>query len=586
MKKKYLILSIVLPLLVLAILFYLDNPSVTGAATGADSDTTKLGNYSILPSFKASVDYPMQAEYSSLQSRLNYTISQCMKRNDIEECMQSMSNEFGWGCQSGEEDILNDFVNNLLDCRSLKEESAVCRFSLSSNASLNKDKSERRFEIKLTDLYEQANVELKENGKVLASQVVNLGGLLYTEFDDRDTSANGLIEASIGVKYKDGKPEVEKFDGTAENLSNPKLSRIFLAYKVNGRVKFVDESTESSFRSPLPANNIIDLPKTRGMKFCAKSQSKVYAYDESDKAVKLRNVVYRFAVTFPAPAPKPVTGIEIRDALMAEDSAIIVWDKLIEPNVRSYTIYYSQDSFIDIKTSDLKKDESTRKTFVDATNPMAFEDISLDDCTMDSAGTPCKYGIYDNQLLKNKLYYWAGKNKFIYVIPDAKDGSAFNFAVTAVTLDGDEIDNDKTIKGNTHVLSAGSNYRTFTPKDDLPPGKVSGLKVHSSEEKKAVISWEKPSKNIDGSPNEDLKWFKLYFRKSSLFSGFDIKDASVPNVYLTLQQAGCEGLAEAQCQYALEGLDSGDDYRFSLTAIDENSNEYNENVDIITAAIK
>ena len=64
----------------------------------------------------------------------------------------------------------------------------------------------------------------------------------------------------------------------------------------NDNIKFIEASQEGNFRAPLPANKIIELPKTKGIEFCAKSDKQIYVYDNFDNTVKLRPIIYKFAV--------------------------------------------------------------------------------------------------------------------------------------------------------------------------------------------------------------------------------------------------------------------------------------------------
>ena len=235
------------------------------------------------------------------------------------------------------------------------------------------------------------------------------------------------------------------------------LSNEFLLYKSSERVvKFIDILEQDAFR----VLKIINLPKTKGFVFCAKGTAQLYAYDSSDNEVKLRPIIYKFAVTFPKPPPKPVENLEVIDALKAENSVILTWDKSDGTDIKSYSIYYSTKDFADMKIDDIKKDNDTLKKSV-LNNPIEIKDIDLTKCQINPIGTPCKYAIYNNHLEGNKLYYWASKNKLIYFISDAKDDVEYGYAVTTVDEDGMELGNEKSVVRNTYILTLGRNYKKF-----------------------------------------------------------------------------------------------------------------------------
>ena len=158
------------------------------------------------------------------------------------------------------------------------------------------------FYIKLANENARTKVQLISGTEPLAPGYIDMQNLVYTDYGNRDTLSKNLDFVSFTIDYSGGKPFIE--DAFGSNSDSPRIGlskRAFLLYKKDNFVKFIDANTDSSFEAPTPANKIIDLPRVNGVKFCAKSPSgkQFYAYDKIDNTVALRDVVYRFAVTYP-----------------------------------------------------------------------------------------------------------------------------------------------------------------------------------------------------------------------------------------------------------------------------------------------
>ena len=597
MEAKDLILLMLIPILLVSIVVYTSkNPVVTGVVTAKPEESNVIGVYSIMPSFKAKIDYNLQDEYKNLNTKLRDIIEICKKRQDIEQCIKDYikdkKDNVDWECPENDEDVLNDFVDKLKDCKNLKEENVVCRFSLDDRNYINKIKNERTFGIILTNLYKQIKVELIEDKNILKTEIIDSASLLYTNFNDKDKEGQTADEIRIIVKYTSGKPEVK--GATARHSLESvyiNLNSMFLLYKAKDGVKFIDADQDAGFREDTPINKIIDLPKTRGIKFCAKSDKQIYAYDASDSQVNLRNIIYKFAVTFPKPVPKPIENLEVHDALNAEHSAILMWDKSNEIGIKSYSIYYSQKDFIKDKIEDVKKDAQINKISAKTDIFIEIDDIDLSKCSFDPIGKTCKYALYGKALENGKLYYLKPKDKekgkFIYLINDVEDGTEYNFAVTGVNDDNEELDNDNSIEGNTYILKLNQNYRKFKPIDDLAPNKVENLKQRT-EDGKVKLVWDKPLKNLDGSTSFDIKGFNIYYKKPSIemLSKLDIL-SPLPNPpakkAVTAAEAKCESIVAIACEYSMENLALEKDqiYIVAVIAFDENSNEFTNDLEVI-----
>ncbi|MBI2658663.1 hypothetical protein HYX05_00990 [Candidatus Woesearchaeota archaeon] len=302
METKDLVLLMMIPLILVSLVVYTGkSPSITGAQTAQIQQKAQdniLGTYSIMPSFKAKIDYKLEEEYQNITIELNQVISDCKNSLDIEQCFKGYANKLNWNCVELRDeaiDIMYDFIDKFNECLSIEESNVVCRFSLDERAIINRPTAS--FDLILTNENLKTKVELKEGAKTLATEYLNLENLYYTNYDYRDTLNERINPVRIIVEYKNRKPIIKDVFAIDDNSNRIPLSKNFLLYKKDNNVKFV-EAPGSSFEAPTPANKVIDLPRIKGFKFCAKTGKQVYAFDKPDNTVKLRDVVYRFAVKY------------------------------------------------------------------------------------------------------------------------------------------------------------------------------------------------------------------------------------------------------------------------------------------------
>ena len=299
MEAKDLVLLMMIPILLIALVIYTDkNPVITGAAAYQEKQSNILGTYSILPSFKAKADYKLKEEYANIQSEAERIITQCQSAENIEQCFNQEAIRLKWNCEETNDDlknILNDFSNKISECIALEEDNVVCRFSLDDRDLLTT--STNSFDIILTNDNLRTRVEVRQ-GTTSKYSYVNLENLNYiNDYNNKDTLSKPSSEIKYIVEYQNRKPQVTRAVAL-DNANQIELSKSFLVYKLQNSIKFIEATQDGSFRSPQPANKIIDVPKFKGFKFCAKTGAKVYAYDETDNTVKQRDVVYKFAVKY------------------------------------------------------------------------------------------------------------------------------------------------------------------------------------------------------------------------------------------------------------------------------------------------
>lgn len=291
METKHLLLLMLVPILLVGLVIYTDNPILTGAVTAQQEKNNILGTYSIIPSFKVKIDYDLN-EYKNIKENLNQVINDCIEDDNIEECFKAKADENNWNCEEKDEvaDILYDFVDKFNECLNLKENNVVCKFSLDER-DLTKI---RTYTIQLRSENQKIKAELFDLEGRKAIDYINQENLFYTNYDDRDKSAKTADVVKFIVKPEGNKPVIK--EAFSEIPSLVQFSKTYF-YKAEDELRFIEAGEEGLFRAP--GNKIIDLPRIKGFKFCAKSKKQVYAHDSFDNTVKLRPIVYRFAVTYP-----------------------------------------------------------------------------------------------------------------------------------------------------------------------------------------------------------------------------------------------------------------------------------------------
>lgn len=587
METKDLALLMLMPMILISLVVYVDKiPSITGLATSQQEESSIIGTYSVMPSFKAKIDYNLE-DYKNIKEELDKIIDGCKNNPDIEKCLKEAKPE--WNCMKPKDEasaILSSFADQYKECMSLKEDGVVCKFTLEENKDINKIIEQRYFEIILSNGYGGVKAELKEprgTNLILARENIDTENLFYTGYNNRDEKGTEADSAVLKIIYAGGNPFVEAAYATTSQPPNIPMSKLLLFYKTKDEVKFIDSAEEGSFR----ASKIITLPRTKGANFCAKSigSRQIYAYDDSDKTVKPRDIIYRFAVTFPISIPKSIENLEVIDAPKAENSVILKWDKPKESNIKSYSVYYSKKDFLSAKTDDIKKDSSIYKKSA-LNNPVEIDGIDLKNCIINPAGTPCKYGVYGKALEKDKLYH--SKGKLIYLLSDPanmKDGEEYNFAVIGSNEIGEELDNDKSAQNNEYILDEKKNYRKAAPIDDLPPSSEKSVaprlqQLYDPASKKVTFNFaEIPKTNADGSTVSDFKSYRVYYVKYKSLS--QQQKAETVN---SIMNSELNKLSQIQdVDYAQQGLpffvdltatspESGGIYFFIIIAQDKSGN--------------
>src|SRR3989338_9416151 len=136
MESKDLVLLMLIPIMLIGLVVYTDkSPSITGAQTAEIPkwQSNILGTYSIMPSFRAKIDYDMGNEYKTLKEKLNQITDDCKNSDDIGKCLKNYADSYKWNCVELRDeavDILYDFIDKFNECLNLEQDGVVCRFSL------------------------------------------------------------------------------------------------------------------------------------------------------------------------------------------------------------------------------------------------------------------------------------------------------------------------------------------------------------------------------------------------------------------------------------------------------------------------
>jgi hypothetical protein len=202
---------------------------------------------------------------------------------------------------------------------------------------------------------------------------------------------------------------------------------------------------------------------------------------------------------------------------------ILTWNKNPEKDVVKYIVYLGDaESGFTASTGSLKNllpyhelssiDENTDiYDSIDYNNPVC-ELVS--DAANNKYYCDFKYhaakekNAIDINLLPNKLYYMSGNSEFLYIIDSADQKNKIDktsesekfIAVTAVDLDGNEIDNT----ADDQKITLGGNMVNIMPKDLLEAGfaRISGAGTFDFTTNNLQLSWNDVKYYLDGTDME------------------------------------------------------------------------------------
>jgi murein DD-endopeptidase MepM/ murein hydrolase activator NlpD len=281
------------------------------------------------------------------------------------------------------------------------------------------------------------------------------------------------------------------------------------------------------------------------VRLCLKTSQYYTVYDETvyeSIQDKLYTIPFVITIRNDKP-PTPLTGLKYENMKHSRNSVILKWPKGKENDIVRYNIYFSnqQTYFSGRPTASFKSIMSYKSISATPENYAEYISIDLNNprCTLvdsestdgTSTGTSStKYCTFtypavskaadtntntnvDIQLEEEKLYYLSSTKEFIYILSGKNTGNGLTsgvnkfIAVTAIDIDGNEIDNVKT----DEKITMNGNLISVRPENLLEAGltEITDMRV-SSDNRVLTLSWNTVDKNIDGTPLISTSRYKVY----------------------------------------------------------------------------
>ena len=306
MESKDLVLLLLIPLLLVGLIVYTNNaPQITGMATSQQEENNVIGYYSVMPSFKAAINYNLE-DYAKINKIINNLIDCYGKGNKIDKCIkeaENKDNSFEWllGCNKGAEKVIYDFAEFYQDCFDSDDDNCLCKKNLLlSNEEIQKSGlANNAYTMMLVQNIPLQNIEIKMlEPNIDLSHNIKLNGrsvwypyryvISYTQ---DDAVLNMIFRDELaGIDYK------EAF--------SQKSDITLYKHEINGlkSVDFVEQQGNELIypnRNSVQPSGIHDceLKPKNTLKFCVtKKGSKIMAYDKSDNVIKPRDIIYKFSV--------------------------------------------------------------------------------------------------------------------------------------------------------------------------------------------------------------------------------------------------------------------------------------------------
>ena len=602
METKDLVLLMLIPIILISLVIYTDkSPTIIGAVVNEPKkESNILGTYSINPSFKVKENYDLN-DYNKIKESLDIIIKCAEEGKDIETCINEVNkvNSLTWqlNCDKGAEKFLYDFAEFYQDCFDSDDGNCLCR----KNLELKKDEIQK-YELanKIYRLRLVQNIQTQKTDITMISPVdlfyqIKINGRSVWYPSEINVAYSDIFDYVIMIfKYesqKQGRYEVpDKKEFLLYKHQDDNIKLVDFVKEEGNNLKYPnDDVIVDSSKNPIDIKNLdnCNIKPKNIYKFCVTQNNyKVTAYDALDRQVKKRNPVIKFASYVPDLPPSPLKNIEIFDKPKAEKSVLIKWDKSHANDVVKYNIYYGKSNlnlFEDKKTLfDIKKKEGFNKKEIDTTktNPIELNQINLNSCEFDLTRKGCDYKTDKEDIIleKEKLYYSKEQNYYFYILT-IEDGIDYDFSVTAVDKNGNEIDN---IKDKLPIVT---NKKSI---DDLPPdsGDIISVGVkptYDGSTKQFTFSFVKlPSKNIDDSELKDFKELKVYYKKYEKLDTSENKrdalkellDSNLKNLRSAESLEKTNLLIKISLQY--ENLQANNVLYFFVIAFDVNGNPTNE----------
>lgn len=603
MDKKDLVLLIVMPLMLMGIVIYTEryetiskliNQKITGFGVSQEKQSNILGTYFVNTSFKAKISYGLD-DYGKVRESLGI-ISECTESGrHITQCTDELNKEnknFKWelNCDKGAEKVLYDFAEFLQDCIDSDDNNCLCT---------------KKFE-RLTE--EKANYEIEINEDIAAKKLnlVFLSPKNELAYDVSTNGISGVIPRRYFFSYSGDTPIINliftDLSGIQSGLgplseliiyknddNKNKAKSIDFVRQEGDSIVYPEPEAESEYSTAIPTIKTVkkfnlhpcQLKPKNIYRFCVTQNNyKVMAYDRLDGKIKERNPVIKFASYVPDLPPTPLKNLESFDRPKAEKSVLLKWDKSNEKDIAKFRIYYADSGLkvfdAKISTEELRKNPNVFSKEIDVNAAEINTPIKLDECEFDYKNKKCMFSAAEIE--SGKLYHSTTLNSFIYSISIPDGNKAYDFAVTAVDNNNNEINN---IDTNQKLPTV----KNVQPIDDLPLSSenIVALKLqqnYDAPSKKTTFNFgEKPKNNLDGTSANDFKDYKVYYLKYAPLS--QQEKASEINKILDSKLKNFKYIANVNYEQqgqpffidlSVTNPESGNVYFFVIVAADINSN--------------
>ena len=541
MEYKDLFLLLAIPVVLIAFLFSLSNSSITGAAISQQNQNNVIGTYSIKHSFKTKISSDFK-EYEIIKNSLDEIIKCTQQGSDVQSCTASAnSNDFDWSldCDKDAEKALYDLAELYQNCFDSDDKDCICKknmdiskdeiakYGLSKKEfrlTASQDISSNKINIKFFEPKIDLNYDVKLNGRSVWYPSLYI--IKYVE--DKLLGINMFFRAQPQEAIQDlEKPSVEKGLGPLTEL-------VLYKTEVNN-LKVVDFVKQEGNNLVYPNDDVKKLENVRQCnlkpkniyKFCVtKKNFNIMTYDNADSQIKERPLTIKFASYIPDLAPEPLKGLEVYEAPKAEKSVLVKWEKSSAKDVAKYKIYFTDklDLLDKTPTESLRKNPDVFVKEIDMSPVKAeeFDDFIVpNDCEFDYSNKKCIFTATNGAktfIEKDKLYYFKSQNSYLYVLAVPEDNIAYDFSVTAVDKNSNEV-NNVDLK---QKIPVAKNIKSI---DDLPPdSSIQSTSNYDDPTKQITFNiLTSPTKNIDGSTldQKDFNGYKIYYKKYSKLNTID-----------------------------------------------------------------
>lgn len=537
MEIKHLFLLMTVPVILIGLVIYAGSVvQITGFAVKESKESNSLGVYSINPSFKTRIDYSLD-DYARIKEKLDSIIKCALDGKDIETCLSEVNKDISltWqlNCDKGAEKVLYDFAEFMQSCIDSDDNNCLCRKTME----ISKDDLQgylpptNEYSFVLTEdvPYKKINIELPNSEFSYSLDSKGLSGWIPSRYS-LGYSLGGLPTFNIFFPNKEPGEKFYTFGPTQQieiykNQLRNNIKSIDFVNKEEDALIYPNGDIVKENEKQINANEIREcrLKPKNIYKFCVTQNNyEVVAFDRLDRQIKERNPVIKFASYVPDLPPAPLKNLEAGDRPKSEKTILLKWDKSDEKDISKFRIYYADSSLkaLEKPIGDIKKNPDVPSREIAARAIEISAPFNLAECEFDFSGKRCLFPAY---IENDKLYYSSFFNAYVYSLNVPEDKKTYDFSVTAIDKNNNEIDN---IKSKIPVKSIQSI-------DDLAPSSenlVSFNVVISYDipTKKARFNFgEKPLKNIDGTSLINFNSYKVYYLKyDSLAQGEKTKEIS------------------------------------------------------------